>query len=127
MGRNGFIFAELVELPCETGLASLRILIVVADPAAPVSAVDLAKDSGFGEPLVERPVRSAADGDPVQEALSPRFQWQRGVRQATGLDNTALDSAMDDSFGAMTPLSPIHAYPLYGKARAKRAIRRSVG
>jgi hypothetical protein len=122
-----FFFAELLELPCESRLSSFRVLLLVADPAASVRAVDFAEDAGLSKPLVECPVLPAAYRDSVEEASPPGFYGWRGIQRATGLEDSASDSAIDDAFGAMTPLSPVHAYPQYGKARAKRAIRRSDG
>jgi hypothetical protein len=115
------LLVELLELPCEGRLSSFQVLVVLADPAASVRAVVFAEDAGLGEPLVEGPVFPAAYRDSVEEASSPGLRGRRGVEPAVSLENSAADSAIDDSFGAVTPLSSVHAYPQYGKARAKRA------
>jgi hypothetical protein len=126
-GLIKFFFAELLELPCESWLFSSQVLVVFANPAASVRAVVFPEDAGLGEPLMEGPVFPAARRDSVEETSSPGFYGWRGIEPAVSLENSAADSAIDDSLGAATPLSSVHAYPQYGKARSKRAIRRSGG
>jgi hypothetical protein len=126
-GWTEFFLAELLELPCESRFFFFQVLVGVADPATSVRTVVFPEDAGLGEPLMEGPVLPAAYRDSVEEASPPGFRGRRGVEPAVSLENSAADSAIDDSFGAATPLSSVHAYPQYGKARAKRAIRRSDG
>ena len=124
---SGCTATVTLELPCERRLSSFQVLFVLADPAASVRAVVFAEDAWLGEPLVESPVFPAARRDSVEEASSPRLRGRRGVEPAVSLENSAADSAIDDSFGAATPLSSVHTYPQCGKARVKRAVRRSDG
>jgi hypothetical protein len=113
-GLIEFFFAELLELPCESWLFSPQVLVVLADAAASVRPVVFAEDAGLGEPLVEGPVLPVARRDSVEETSSPGFNGWRGVEPAVRFDNSAADSAIDDSLGAATPLSSVHAYPQYG-------------
>jgi hypothetical protein len=120
-GPDCFLLRRVAQAPIR-GLALLvSVLFLLVDPSTRDS---LTWENADWRATRGRSVPATTDCDSIEKRLR-HVSTGRAYSGPPASKRGRVRAAR--SFGAVTSFPPIHAYPLYGKARAKRAIRRSEG